>query len=144
MERKVGINWINSFSNETTPSGGGGVTNLFLGEPGIQIYNVHDVPLDNTDVGKMSSPQRVQVLALSVSLFLLLGEALVATKSVSDSLGMRGGTHVLLRFDWLELNSFICVLSPACGTSPIEVFFDVMPTETTDLSGDLKLAISQG
>ena len=53
-------------------------------------------------------------------------------------------THALLGFDWFKLNSFVRVLSPACGTSSIEVFLDVMPTETTDLSGDPELVISQG
>lgn len=44
--------------------------------------------------------------------------------------------HVLLLVDGLELNSVICVLSPACRASTVEVFFYVMPTETTDLGGE--------
>jgi len=49
---------------------------------------------------------------------------------------MRDEVDILLVVDGLELNSVICVLSPACRTSAVEVFFDMMPTETTDLSGD--------
>ena len=48
---------------------------------------------------------------------------------------MRNEVHVLLLVDGLELNSVVCVVSPACGTSTIEVLFDVMPTETANLSG---------
>jgi hypothetical protein len=48
---------------------------------------------------------------------------------------------VLLRIDRLELNSFICIIPPACGAPAVEVFFDVMPTETTDLSRATGLAI---
>lgn len=66
----------------------------------------------------------------------------MAKKSVSGSLRLRGDIHPLLLFDWLELNSLGRVLSPACGTSSIEVFLDVMPTETTDLSGDPEPVIS--
>jgi len=55
---------------------------------------------------------------------------------------MRNEVHVLLLVDGLELNSIVCVLSPACGASTVEVFFDVVPTETTDLSGDCLSVIS--
>jgi hypothetical protein len=49
---------------------------------------------------------------------------------------MKGGIHALLLVDWLELNSFVCVLSPARRAFAVEVFLDMMPTEATDLSGD--------
>ena len=120
------------------------MANLFLRQPRVHIDNIHNVPLDNANIGKMSSPQRFQILAFSISLLLLLRQAFVATKCVSDSLGMRDGTHALLLLDWLELNSFIRVLSPTRGTSSVEVFLDVMPTETTDLSGDNELVVLQG
>ena len=48
---------------------------------------------------------------------------------------MRSEAHALLLIDGLELNGIVCVLSPACGASTVEVLFDVMPTETTDLRG---------
>jgi hypothetical protein len=92
----------------------------------------------------MSPPQCIQILAFSFSLFLLLRQTLVATKFVSDSLGKRDDMYELLVVDWFKLNSFCRVLSPARGASSIEVFLDVMPTETTDLSGDPWLAVSQG
>jgi len=40
---------------------------------------------------------------------------------------------VILLVDGLELNSVIRVLPPACRASAVEVFFNVVPTETTDL-----------
>ena len=46
---------------------------------------------------------------------------------------MRDEVDVLLLVDRLELNSVVCVLSPACRTSAVEVFFDMMPTETANL-----------
>ena len=55
---------------------------------------------------------------------------------------MRDEVDALLLVDGLELDSVVCVLSPACGTSAIEVFFDMMPTETTDLSGDPLLVVT--
>jgi hypothetical protein len=55
---------------------------------------------------------------------------------------MRNEVHVLLLIDGLELNGVICIFSPACGASTVEVFLDVMPTETTDLSGASVLVIS--
>lgn len=55
-----------------------------------------------------------------------------------------GEVHVLLLVDGLELNGLVCVLPPACRTSTVEVLFNVMPTETTDLSGDPASAISWG
>lgn len=57
---------------------------------------------------------------------------------------MRDEVHVLLLVDGFKLNSVVCVLSPAGGTSTVEVFFDMMPTETTDLSGDPVLVIGRG
>jgi len=57
---------------------------------------------------------------------------------------MRNEVHILLLVDGLELNSVVRVLSPACGASTVEVFFDVMPTEATDLNGDCVLVISGG
>ena len=57
---------------------------------------------------------------------------------------MRGEVYILLFVDGLELNSLVCVLPPACGAPTIEVFFDVVPTETTDLSGVPVSVISQG
>jgi len=51
--------------------------------------------------------------------------------------------HALLLVDGLELDSIVCVLSSACGTSTVEVFLDVMPTETTDLRGDSVLVICE-
>lgn len=57
---------------------------------------------------------------------------------------MTNETRVLLFVDGLELNSLVCVLSPTCGTSAVEVFLDVMPTETTDLSGRLASVIAEG
>jgi hypothetical protein len=56
---------------------------------------------------------------------------------------MRDEVDALLFVDGLELDCVVCVLSPACRTSAVEVFFDMMPTETTDLSGDSLLAITQ-
>jgi hypothetical protein len=55
---------------------------------------------------------------------------------------MRRETHALLLINGLELNSIVCVFSPACGASTVEVFLDVMPTETTDLRRDSTLVIS--
>ena len=49
--------------------------------------------------------------------------------------------HALFLVDGLELDGVICVLSPACGASTVQVFFDVMPTETTDLRADSVLVI---
>jgi hypothetical protein len=46
---------------------------------------------------------------------------------------MREEIHALLVVDRLELNGFGCVLSPTCRTPSVEIFLDVMPTETTDL-----------
>jgi len=54
---------------------------------------------------------------------------------------MENEVHVLLLVDGLELDSIVCVLSPACGASTVQVFFDVMPTETTDLRADSELVI---
>lgn len=54
---------------------------------------------------------------------------------------MENEVHALLLIDGLELDSVVRVLSPACGTSTIQVFFDVMPTETTDLRADSVLVI---
>lgn len=56
-------------------------------------------------------------------------------------LTMKDEVHVLLLVDGLELHSVFCVLSPACRTPTIEVFLDVMPTETTDLRVDPVLSI---
>lgn len=89
---------------------------LFLCKAGIHVDDIDNIPLHNTNVGKMSSPQRIQILALSLSLFLLLRQTLV-----------------VFLVDWLELNGFVCVLSSACGASTVEVFLDVMPTEATNL-----------
>jgi hypothetical protein len=61
------------------------MTNLLLREPRVHIDDIHDVTLHNPNVGKMSSPQRFQILAFSFSLFLLLRQTFVATRSVSDS-----------------------------------------------------------
>lgn len=55
---------------------------------------------------------------------------------------MGNKVHALLLVDGLELDSVICILSPTCGASTVEVFLDVMPTETTDLSGVAVLVIS--
>jgi len=55
---------------------------------------------------------------------------------------MRDEVDVLLLVDGFELNSVICVLSPARGASAVEIFLDVMPTETTDLSGGPLLVIT--
>lgn len=55
---------------------------------------------------------------------------------------MRDEVDVLLLVYSLKLNSVVCVLSPACRTSSVEVFFDVVPTETTDLGGDLLSVIT--
>jgi hypothetical protein len=48
---------------------------------------------------------------------------------------MKSEAHALLLVDGLELNGIVCILSPARGASTVEVLFDVMPTETTDLRG---------
>ena len=50
--------------------------------------------------------------------------------------------YALLLVYGLELDSFVCVLSPARGAFAIEVFFDMVPTETTDLSGNPVFVIS--
>jgi len=57
---------------------------------------------------------------------------------------MRNEVHVLFLIDGLELNSVICVLSPARGTPAVEVFLDVMPTETTDLNGGPHISHRRG
>ena len=57
---------------------------------------------------------------------------------------MKGGLHILLLVDWLELNGFVRVLSPARGAFAVEVFLDMMPTEATDLSGDPTSVTSGG
>jgi len=49
--------------------------------------------------------------------------------------------HALLLVDGLELDSVVRVLSPACGASAVQVFLDVVPTETTDLRADFVLVI---
>ena len=49
---------------------------------------------------------------------------------------MMNEVHALLLVDGLKLYSLLGVLSPACRTPAIEVFLDVMPTETTDLRVD--------
>ena len=85
LERNVGISWSNLVSNGNSISGCGVGANLLLGEPGIHIDDIHNVALHNTNVSKVSSPQRIQILAFSLSLFLLLRQALVTTKSVSGS-----------------------------------------------------------
>jgi len=105
---------------------------------------LHDVSLYNKNIGKMPSPQRVQTPALSLSLFLLLGQALVTTKFVSDFPLMRSEMHILLLVDGFELNSVDCVLSPLCEVSTVEVVVNVMPTKTTDLNRDCVLVILLG
>ena len=53
-------------------------THLFLGEPGPQPYHIHNVTLNYTHIGERATSQRVQLLAFTLSLLLLLCEALVA------------------------------------------------------------------
>ena len=57
---------------------------------------------------------------------------------------MKGEIRILLLVDWLELNSFVCVLSPARRAFAVEVFLDMMPTEATDLSRDPTSVTSGG
>lgn len=57
---------------------------------------------------------------------------------------MGNEARVLLLIDGLELDSVVCVLPPACRASAVEVFFNVMPTETTDLSVGPTLVIAEG
>ena len=55
---------------------------------------------------------------------------------------MRNEIRALFLVDGFELDSVVCVLSPACRASTIEVLLDVMPTETTDLSSIVVLVVS--
>ena len=85
LERNVGISWSELVSNGITSSWCSSGANLFLREPGIHVDDVHNITLHNANVDKLSSPQHVQILAFSLSLFLLLRQTLVTTRSVSDS-----------------------------------------------------------
>ena len=85
LERNVGISWSDLVSNEVTSSRCGSGADLLLREPGIHVDDIHDITLYNSNVDKLSSPQHIQILAFSFSLFLLLSQTLVTTKSVSDS-----------------------------------------------------------
>lgn len=57
---------------------------------------------------------------------------------------MKSEIHILLLVDRLELNGFVCVLSPARRAFAVEVFLDMMPTEATDLSRDPTSVTSGG
>ena len=103
LERNVGINWSGLVSNGIMSSWCGSGANLLLREPGVHVDDVHNIALYNANVDELSSPQHVQILAFSFSLFLLLRQTLVATRSMSDFRGWRTkDTHssLLMGLNW--------------------------------------------
>lgn len=109
---------------------------LFLGKARPDTNYIGNIPLDNTDIGQVLSPKSLQVFALPLSLLLLLSQTLMAECKSGSRVPIEDLLcYVLLCSNGFELDSFVCVDSSACRTSLVEIFFDVMPTETTNLFG---------
>lgn len=116
-------------------------THLFLGKTRADADDVDHIPLDNSNVGEMPPAQSLQLLLFSVALLLLLRQALVAGKG----LGLHPVTSKLQRNSLLgrhglELDGLVSVYTTASRATLVEVLFDVMPAETTDLGETLRYA----
>jgi chemotaxis response regulator CheB len=86
----------------------------------------------------MPSPERVKLLALALSLFLLLCEALMTKGRGRQSqffkrIARKKREHALLSCNGLELHSLVCVDSSTGGAALVEVLLDMMPAETAYL-----------
>lgn len=57
------------------------VTHLLLGKPRPDADDVHDVALHDPHVGEVLAPERIQLLAFSLPLLLLLSEALMTARA---------------------------------------------------------------
>lgn len=57
---------------------------LLFGESRADANYIDDIALDDANIGEVAPPERVELLALALALFLLLGQALV-TKAAEVS-----------------------------------------------------------
>lgn len=115
-----------------------GNTYLLFGETRTDAHNVNNVPLDDTDVRQMFTAKGFKLFPFAIPLLLLLSQALVANGRRSQfSAGARSGVGLLLRRNGLELDSVIGVYTAACWTAFVEILFDVVPAETTDLRDEV-------
>jgi hypothetical protein len=101
---------------------------LLFGETRPDAHNVHNVPLDDTDIRQVLTAKGFELFPFAIPLRLLLSKALM----------------VLCR-NGLELDGVIGVDTTAGGTTLVEILFDMVPAEPTDLiSTDARLEVEIG
>jgi hypothetical protein len=105
---------------------------FFLGKTGSNPGHIHNTSLYDPHIGKILPSKGFQLLLLSFSLLFLLRKTFV-TKDDQPPLDQTNFMHSLLRRYRLEFHSVVGVDTTAGRATLVQILFDVVPAEPTDL-----------
>lgn len=117
---------------------GADLAHLFLGKTRAHPCDIYEVPLHNPHVDQVTTFEVLKLLPLPLALAFLLIQSLLTNETGQPrgfSRRQAQEANALVRTDWLEGHAFFSVRAPARRASTIEILFDMVPAESTDLVG---------